>query len=177
MSLRLEMMQVARLAPRLLGESGALVRDFLLRQQNSDGGFRDRAGKSDLYYTVFGLDSLLALETSGIVPATASGKVFARAGEFVRFQGAGDSLDFVHLCCLARGWAAVEDQAKTDAAPPGLRAELARKIGEFRAADGGFNPVRGSATGTAYGAFLALGGYQDSKTELPEPLRLVQSLK
>ena len=61
MSLRLEMLQVARLAPKVLGESAELVRDFLLRQQNDDGGFGDRAGQSDLYYTVFGLDSLLAL--------------------------------------------------------------------------------------------------------------------
>ena len=49
MSLRLEMMQVARLAPKCLGESAALVRNFLLGQQNPDGGFKDRSGRSDLY--------------------------------------------------------------------------------------------------------------------------------
>ena len=45
MSLRLEMLQVARLAPRVLKDSAELVRDFLLRQFNEDGGFADRTGK------------------------------------------------------------------------------------------------------------------------------------
>ena len=39
MSLRLEMLQVARLAPKVLGDSAQLVRDFLLRQLNGNGGF------------------------------------------------------------------------------------------------------------------------------------------
>src|SRR4051812_7719575 len=62
MSLRLEMLQVARLAPKLLGDSVDLVRDFLLRQQTDDGGFQDRSGNSDLYYSVFGMDGLIALQ-------------------------------------------------------------------------------------------------------------------
>ena len=45
MSLRLEMLQVARLAPRVLKDSAELVRDFLLRQFNEDGGFADRTGR------------------------------------------------------------------------------------------------------------------------------------
>ena len=61
MSLRLEMLQVARLAPQL-GESRDLVVSFLRARSNPDGGFQDRAGTSDLYYTVFGLDALIALQ-------------------------------------------------------------------------------------------------------------------
>ena len=57
-SLRLEMLQVARLAPKQLGESRDLVAAFLRERVNPDGGFQDRAGASDLYYTVFGLDAL-----------------------------------------------------------------------------------------------------------------------
>ena len=49
MSLRLEMIQVARLAPKLLGESAELVEAYVRGQQNPDGGFRDRDGNSDLY--------------------------------------------------------------------------------------------------------------------------------
>src|SRR5207247_8177879 len=41
----------------------------------------------------------------------------------------------------------------------------------------GFSSVLNSDVGTAYGAFLALGAYQDLKAQLPEPLRLIQSLK
>ena len=39
------------------GRVRELVREFLLSQQNADGGFKDRTGRSDLYYTVFGLES------------------------------------------------------------------------------------------------------------------------
>jgi len=40
------MLQVARLAPKILGDSAALVVEFLLRQQNPDGGFKDREGRA-----------------------------------------------------------------------------------------------------------------------------------
>ena len=56
------MLQVARLAPKQLGESRDLVTAFLRERLNPDGGFQDRAGASDLYYTVFGLDALIALQ-------------------------------------------------------------------------------------------------------------------
>jgi len=46
------MLQVARLSPKLLAEAAPLVEVFP-RQMNADGGFNDRAGASDLYYTVF----------------------------------------------------------------------------------------------------------------------------
>ncbi|MCA1584970.1 MAG: hypothetical protein LC791_09430, partial [Acidobacteria bacterium] len=89
------MLQVARLAPTLLGESKDLVASFLRRTQNPDGGFQDRAGASDIYYTVFGLEGLLALREP--LPAATS--------DYLRQFGDGASLDFVHLTCLARAWA------------------------------------------------------------------------
>ena len=64
MSLRLEMLQVARLAPALLGDAGELVEAFVRSQQADDGGFLDRDGKSDLYYTSFAIDALSALVDS-----------------------------------------------------------------------------------------------------------------
>src|SRR5436190_5105850 len=87
MSMRLEMLQVARLAPKVLGESAELVRDFVLKQQNDDGGFRDRAGKSDLYYTVFGLDGLLALDVASAalaVPRPGLAERFAPATRYLQ---------------------------------------------------------------------------------------------
>lgn len=169
MSLRLEMLQVARLAPKILGESTDLVRPFLLAQQNSDGGFKDRTGRSDLYYTVFGLDALLAL------PAQPDLGALKR---YLDSFGAGEGLDFVHLCCLARCWAALanlETGALSLAEP--LRAELMRRIEAFRSLDGGYSPVAGNKTGTAYGCFLGLGAHLDLRVELPQPLAMVQSLK
>ena len=92
------MLQVARLAPKQLGESRDLVAAFLRERVNPDGGFQDRAGASDLYYTVFGLDALIALQED--VPA-------APTAAYLDGFGDGAGLDFVHLACLARGWAAL----------------------------------------------------------------------
>jgi prenyltransferase beta subunit len=168
MSLRLEMLQVARLAPKLLGESAELVKGFLRRQQNEDGGFKDRTGKSDLYYTVFGLDGLIALQLQSVEPVE----------NFLGSFGEGDGLDFVHLCCLARCWAAI---SPTLGQPISHRVALVdgilNRVEHFRSKDGGYNPSAQSEFGTAYGSFLALGAYQDLQRELPAPLKLVQSLK
>jgi prenyltransferase beta subunit len=164
--MRLEMLQVARLAPKLLGESAELVRDFLRCQQNEDGGFKDRSGKSDLYYTVFGLDGLLALQAD--VPK-------ARIAAYLKAFGDGEGLDFVHLCCLARAWAAISTSERPDSRPP--PAEILRRIETFRARDGGYHSMRGCDSGTAYAAFLAVGAYQDLNADWNDSMRLVQSLK
>jgi len=50
------------MAPSLLRDSCELVRDFVLSQLSDSGGFLDRGGDVDLYYTVFGVDCLLALQ-------------------------------------------------------------------------------------------------------------------
>jgi hypothetical protein len=164
MSIRLEMLQVARLAPRLLGDSTALVANFIRSQQNEDGGFRDRKGASDLYYTVFGLDVLSALQQP--IPADKT-RIYAEA------FGEGATLDFVHLCALVRCWGALSSTG----APPTVKEALAARLGRFRSRDGGFNPKDGSPRGTAYGAFLGLAAYQDLGISLPEPMELVRSLK
>jgi prenyltransferase beta subunit len=174
------MLQVARLAPKLLGESSALVKYFLLRQQNEDGGFKDRNGTSDLYYTVFGLDGLIALQADLESDAEAASELSTtveKARRFLSTFGAGSDLDFVHLCCLARGWTAVANLTHERADLSPIREPLLRRIEAFRSQDGGYHPIAGSAAGTAYGAFLAFGARQDLGADLAEPLRLIQSLK
>ena len=100
------MLQIARLSPKQLGESTDLVSKFLRSQLNPDGGFRDRAGVSDLYYTVFGLEGFIAVGEK--VPASTEG--------YLRGFGDGEGLDFVHLCCLIRCWADVGGVAPVDPA-------------------------------------------------------------
>ncbi len=92
------MLQVARLAPSLLQEAAEPVAAFLRAQFNDDGGARDRAGNSDLYYTVFALEGLVALRQD--LP-------LAKVRPYLRRFGFGEGLDFVHLTCLARCWAAL----------------------------------------------------------------------
>ncbi|MEA3210227.1 MAG: hypothetical protein QOE70_3284 [Chthoniobacter sp.] len=164
MSLRLEMLQVARLAPKLLGESAPLVRDFLLRQTHPTGGGLDRAGRPDLYYTIFVLGGLQALQAD--LPV---GQVEPYLCEF----GDGAGLDFVHLGALARCWGAIG----LDRMNGGVADSLLARLEAHRTLDGGYEADIGAADGNAYGCFVALGAYQDLRRELPEPLRLVQCLK
>jgi prenyltransferase beta subunit len=161
MSLRLEMLQVARLAPKLLNESGELVHKFLLSQQNPDGGFRDRSRQSDLYYTVFGLEALIALQ----MPFDT-----AKVRNWLHSFESGEHLDLVHSCCLARCWAALNER-------PGGAPAILQRVEAHRTADGGYSVVPDAKTGTAYAAFLALGAYQDLGVQIPNALQLVQSLK
>lgn len=156
------MLQVARLAPTQLGESRDLVAAFLRAHLNPDGGFQDRAGRSDLYYTVFGLDALVALQED--VPVRESSAFLSR---FI----ADSSLDFVHLACLARGWAALRSVPD----PAVAEAVLAR-IEACRSEDGGYATSPGASCGTAYAAFLALGAYQDLGQAMPTPRGVVESL-
>jgi len=186
MSLRLEMLQVARLACKVLGDSAELTHRFLVAQVNEDGGFKDRAGKSDLYYTVFGLQGMaaLAVQTPGpnpekppsVIQSPGFREVISRTTHYLESFGRGEGLDFVHLCSLSRCWAAVSSPFSTIAANAD-RLGIVERLETWRSEDGGYNPVKGSPFGTAYGAFLALGACQDCGAALREPLRLVQSLK
>lgn len=170
MSLRLQLLQVARLAPRLLGDSTELVRDFFRRQLTPEGAGRDRAGKPDLYYTTFALAGLQALDAP--LPVE-------RLEAFLLGHGAGEALDFVHVSALARCWAFLEPKR----IPPGLDRALLARVEAFRTADGGYDGNPGTAGGrdpghgTAYGAFVALGAYQDLGHTPPHVLKLIQALK
>jgi prenyltransferase beta subunit len=157
------MLQVARLAPTQLGESRDLVSAFLRERLNPDGGFQDRAGSSDLYYTVFGLDALIALQEELPVAQTAA---------YVNGFGDGAGLDFVHLACLARAWAALRHQPDS-----ALVDRLLAGIEAYRSEDGGYATTAQAAHGSAYGAFLAIGAYQDVGRPLRHGEGIVTSLQ
>ena len=164
MSLRLQLLQVARLAPRLLGDSTDLVREFFRGRLSPTGAGLDRDGRPDLYYTIFALAGLQALDAE--VPKE---KVVA----FLLSHGDGAKLDFVHVSSLARCWAAVGREHL----PPGRAPALLARLETFRKPDGGYEGDAKLAHGTAYGAFVALGAYEDLGHTPPNILKLVQSLK
>jgi prenyltransferase beta subunit len=163
-SLRLQLLQVARLAPRLLGDSTGLVREFFRRQLSPEGAGLDRAGRPDLYYTIFALAGLQAVDAE--VPRE-------QVAGFLRAFGDGVGLDFVHLSALARCWAVVG----RDRMPAGLDRAVLERIESFRKPDGGYEGAAKLPHGTAYGAFVALGACEDLGHTPPHPLKLIQSLK
>src|SRR3954453_14012223 len=116
------MLQVARLAPKNLGDSADLVANFLRSTQTPEGGFADRGGRADLYYSVFAIEGLFALRAD--LP-------LAGLRRYLESFAGGESLDFVHLCCLARCWAMYRDD------PPAAHAvdKILAKIEACRAPD------------------------------------------
>ena len=163
MSIRLEMLQVARLAPKVLGEAADSVTAFLRGQIHPAGGFKDRGGNPDLYYTVFGIEGLFALRAD-----------LPLGGLRTYLQGFGDGrgLDFVHLACLARCWAMLPPEELPESTP----AAILDQIESHRTPDGGYAPTPGQPHGTVYNSFLAFGAYQDLKSGISDPDRLLGCL-
>jgi hypothetical protein len=162
------MLQIARVAPKVLGDSADLVRAFFTRQFSDEGGAMDRAGRPDLYYTIFALAGLQATQAEGEIEIRRLG-----IEKWLRGFGDGADLDFVHLSALARCWAAVG----LENTPSGFTEAVLTRIERHRSHDGGYDADPSADHGNAYGCFVALGAYQDLGRELPEPLRMVQCLK
>lgn len=159
------MLQVARLAPKSLQQSAENVERFVRSRQAPGGGFTDRLGEPDLYYTVFGLSCLEALQVE--VPLDDLRRYLAG------FEDPA-ALDFVHLSSLSRCWAGLPSEEL----PDHLRAAMLAAAESYRAEDGGYHNVsKGAARGTAYGAFLGLGLHQDLGAELPDEDAFVSALE
>lgn len=166
MTIRRDMYRMVSKASDVLGDSAETVRDFLRRQRAPEGGFPGRDGRSDLYYTVFGLEAALALKAD--IPCE-------RSADYVSRFGAGESLDLVNLACLIRCRANVSDFAGREF-DAGTRAGMAKRLSEHRSNDGGFNTAPGAERGSAYGNFLALGAWQDLGLSLPDAEGVVESI-
>ncbi len=162
-SLRVEMLQVATLGARALGESAQLVRDRLLQTVGPRGGGPDRDGRDDLYYTIFWLSCLEALASN---PPNQS-----KTQAFIESHHSGENLDLIHLGALARCRAAIGLSDKL------VEESLLNRIESFRSLDGGYDAAPAQPTGNAYAAFVAFGAHQDLGHEIPAPLELVRSLK
>ena len=167
MSQRLQMLQVARLARRSLGDAAELVAEFLRGTAARGGGYVNRGGRRDLYYSSFALDALVALDA-----LDAEAPHLLETREWLAGYGTGEGLDLVHRCCLARAWASQPAAALPDAVRQGIAAGFV----PHRSADGGYASRRGAPRGTAYGSFLAVNAHADLKLPLPEAERLADSL-
>ena len=131
---------------------------------NDDGGFKGRGGHSDLYYTVFGLESLLALRAD--IPRL-------RILSYLESFSAAMPCDLVHLASLIRCQADLGD----DSVDRGQLDRFVESIEKHRCADGGYSHLAGGAGGSAYGCFLALAAYQDMCLNIPNQDRVVACVK
>lgn len=162
MSIRLQMLQVARLArPRQLGDAAELVERFVRDRLDASGGFVDRAGKPDLYYTVFGIDCLLALQAE--VPSE-------HIRRYLESFNNGEALNYLHLTCLARCYAALPNTQ----VPEAVRDRVIEQMQQHRKDEGGYDTELDSDHGSAYGCFVSIAACQDVGASLP-PSDAIQS--
>lgn len=159
MSLARHMLEAAARGRRVLGEAAERVEAFVRQQVNQDGGFNDRSGRSDLYYTSFGLMTTRAL---GIWPD-------ARTAAYVRSMSVTEQLGLVHLASSARAKACLDDAVDLP------KSELIAQIESFRI-DGGGYAADGSEP-TVYACFLAAGAYQDLGLNVPDAKGLLARLQ
>jgi len=159
------MLRTAGRAKNLLGDSADSVVNFLRTQINADGLFKDRSGQSDLYYTVFGVEALLALGAGiGSDPPLS----------YLRRHNNIESLDLVHLASLVRCWADLSLPPLGDAR---IRERVIRRIETYRSADGGYHCRPHAERGSAYGCFLTLAAYQDLNVTVQDNLAFVSCIK
>ncbi len=167
MTIRRDMFRAVGRAGKELGDSLDAVRGFLQRQLTPDGGFQGRDGSSDLYYTVFGLETALALNFE---------LSLTLVDDYLAGFGAGETLDFVHLAGLIRCRANMADSQGSQI-PVAVRDAMAKHLQEYRSSDGGFHTMQGASCGSVYGSFLALGAYQDLQVDCPDGEALAASVR
>ena len=166
MTIREELGRAAGRAGDLPPERRGPTARFVLSRLTAEGGFADRAGAADLYYTLFGLECLAAVGAE--LPL---GPVRGYLGGF----GDGGRLDLVHLGCFARCLLLTGDGVGE-----ALRRRILARVEDQRARDGGYGPAPDADAGTVYGCFLALGLYQDLGADMPAPegvIACVRSLR
>ena len=107
-----QMVSLLRNAQDLLDEEGQQeVFQFLKSQQHEDGGFMDRGGRSDLYYSLFGMLLLRAwgmghgAEPVEGKPETRNPKrateIREKLRQFIQRQSPKEIPGFIEQCCLA----------------------------------------------------------------------------
>lgn len=163
----------AALARHALSPAGAeRVTAFILSASHAAGGFCDRAGKPDLYYTVFGLDGLIALGAD--LPDTRPIRAFLALGTDADTAAGGTFIDWVSRIRCLRGLNRLGDVQPEDT----LRYEQAlARVSRFRSADGGYSHEREhAAAGTVYASYLVEQAYRDAGITWPDAEQAITAL-
>jgi hypothetical protein len=164
MTIRLEMIEALARSKTVLEDSTSLVINFLRSNINPDGGFKGRGEQSDLYYTLFGLEALMAL-----------GGSFTRDNIFNYLKGSVKikPIDLVHLVSLVRCYVNLSNDGINNK----LRDNFVKDIENFRCKDGGYANTTNVDKGTVYGCFFALAAYQDLHLDLPDRASVIECIQ
>ncbi len=168
MTIKKAMINAASNARTMLGNSVSLVIDYVKNQQNPDGGFKGRSDSSDLYYTMFGIDCLNALDSKPNIPLN----------DYVKSYESLSSLDFIHICSYIQ---LVSSLTKfnlnlKDFENPDNKEYFRKKIECYRSLDGGYNVIKNSKIGSVYGCFLAVSAYEELNLPIPNVDGILQCL-
>lgn len=159
-------------------------RQFILSQQNLDGGFGGRGlpaeepgaepeGKeSDLYYTAFAIRGLSALSSFTADDARRIA-LFLDASRN-RQATVIDVVSWLYSALMVQGAAGVDLLQQADAHWPEL---LANRLEGFRSKDGGYAKTHEGALGSTYHSFLVALCYELIGQTLPFPDRLVSFIR
>ncbi len=123
--------------------------DYLRHLQNPDGGFPDRQGGSDLYYTAFALRGLAVLDA--LAPDVCTKAAGFLRESLTRQTSAVDFYSLLYACLLVQAGGGPDVLADS---PPDWPARVAATLETLRTPDGGYGKVPGSASGSTYHTFL-----------------------
>lgn len=144
---------------------------FLSAQQCEDGGFRGRAGGSDIYYTSFALRGLACLR--GFASCH-----LESASVYIRDQ-LGAHRDLPSILSTLCGAALIRDSGGADPAK-GLPADwvprLLNDIEAYRTEDGGYGKTPQAKSGSTYHSFLAAVCYHTLQQDPPGPEAIIDFL-
>ena len=159
-------------------------RDFIITQQNPDGGFGGRGlpveyanaepegRESDLYYTAFAIRGLSALK---LFTADDARRV-SQFLEVSRHHQASviDVVSWLYSALMVQSVAGIDLLAEADSLWPD---NLATTLEGFRSTDGGYAKTHEGALGSTYHSFLVALCYELIGKTLPNPESLVSFIR
>lgn len=162
---------VAGLARHSLSPAGVeRIAGYLAGRRHPSGGYRNRAGRPDLYYTVFGLGGLMALARA--IPGP------DRIRAFLDGFTAMDDMSFVNLVSLMRCYRHLALLPGGLDLDPARRQAIVRRMLCYRSRDGGFShETPGAAHSTLYALFLAEQAGRDFNHQAVNPRDMPRLLK
>jgi geranylgeranyl transferase type-2 subunit beta len=145
---------------------------WLLSQQQPDGGFGGREGGSDLYYTSFGLRSLMLLGALDGEPAARACGYLGR-----QLQTRQGVIDLVSLVFAAQALEAASGLNALRSAYAGWQTALTGLLESLRREEGGYAKTPHGTTSSTYQTFLTLLCYELIERQPPGPASIAEFLR